>query len=101
MASRAEKSCIFALCSLVKPSPLRRISWLVKRRSLRTRWSTKAENCSQAALAVITAEEHMAPWQGSYPREVQSMTERNDHRTGSEGVKDTVRDELAESQDRR
>jgi hypothetical protein len=30
----------------------------------------------------------------------ESMTER-DHRTGSGGVKDTVRDELAESQDRR
>jgi len=25
------------------------------------------------------------------------MTERNDHRTGSEGVKDNVRDELAEA----
>ena len=29
------------------------------------------------------------------------MTERYDHRTGSGGVKDTVRDELAESQENR
>jgi hypothetical protein len=52
--------------------------------------------CSPAAFAVISTEEHMASLQGSYPREAKSMTER-DHRTGSGGVKDNVRDELAEA----